>query len=157
MSEIKIISASLNQIKELQNLNDEVFIDNSRYDEDLKIDWAQSDEGGKKYFTELLKSSNSICLIAKDNDKNIGYLVACPKEIPYRLSKYIEIENMGVIPEYRCRGIGQKLIDECLKIAKERGFQKVYVNAYFKNIGAINFYKKNGFTEIDLSLEKSIK
>lgn len=108
------------------------------------------------YFTNLLNNSKSICLIAKDDNKNIGYLAACPKEIPYRLSRYIEIENMGVIPEYRSQGIGQKLIDECLKIAKDKGFQKVYVNAYFKNIGAINFYKKNGFTEIDISLEKNI-
>lgn len=63
---------------------------------------------------------------------------------------------MGVIPKYRSRGIGQKLIEECLKIAREKGFQKVYVNTYFKNNGAINFYKNNGFTKIDLSLEKNI-
>ncbi len=156
MSDIKIVLASSNQIKLLQDLNDEVFIDNHQYDSDLKMDWAQSDEGGKKYFTELLNNTNSICLIAKDNDKNVGYLAASPKEIPYRLSRYVEIENMGVIPKYRSRGIGQKLTSKCLEIAKEKGFQKVYVNAYFKNSGAINFYKKNGFTEIDLSLEKSI-
>lgn len=91
MSDIKIVLASLNQIKDLQALNNEVFIDNSRYDDDLKIDWAQSDKGGKTYFTELLNDSNSICLIAKDDNKNIGYLAACPKEIPYRLSRYLEI------------------------------------------------------------------
>ena len=157
MSDIKIVLASSNQIKLLQDLNDDIFADNPHYDSDLKMDWAQSNDGGKKYFTELLKNSNSICLIAKDNNKNIGYLAASSKEIPYRLSRCVEIENMGVIPEYRSKGIGQKLIDECLKIAREKGFQKVYVNTYFKNNGAINFYKNNGFTEIDLSLEKNIQ
>ena len=32
----------------LQNLNDEVFVDNHKYDPDLKTDWSQS-ETGRKY------------------------------------------------------------------------------------------------------------
>jgi GNAT superfamily N-acetyltransferase len=48
------------------------------------------------------------------------------------------------------------LIQKCLEWAKTQGFQKVYVNAYFGNLDAIKFYKKNGFVEIDLGLEVNL-
>lgn len=150
---IKIRTARKEEVKDLQNLNDEVFISDQQYDPDLFMDWAQSNKG-KEYFTQLLNNQNSCCLIAEDNGRKVGYIAAVPKDISYRKSKYIEIENMGVTPQRRSKGIGSILIQECLKWAKSKGFQKVYVNAYFNNIKAIKFYKRNGFSEIDLCLEK---
>lgn len=147
--------AKQDEVATLQNLNDEVFVDNSKYDPDLKMDWAQSDEG-KKYFTSVLQSSESICLIAEQDGNPIGYLVAMPKRFDYRLSKYIEIENMGVTTTSRSKGVGTALIYECCRAAKERGYQKVYVCAYSANSRAITFYRQCGFTAIDVSLEKTI-
>lgn len=147
--------ARKDEVKTLQNLNDEVFIDNSRYDPDLKMDWAQSDTG-RKYFSQALEKPEAICLIAEENEKPIGYLVATPKDFGYRLSRYIEIENMGVSPNSRSKGIGTLLFNKCVKIAKERDFQKVYVNAYFENTKAVGFYEKCGFKKIDICLEKNI-
>lgn len=46
---MKIRKAKESDVKSLQNLNDEVFVDNLSYDEDLNTNWAQSDYG-KKYF-----------------------------------------------------------------------------------------------------------
>jgi ribosomal protein S18 acetylase RimI-like enzyme len=156
MLEVNIRSAVISEIKTLQNLNNEVFIDNHKYDSDLKMDWSQSKDGGNKYFTDLLNNSDSICLVAEVNQKIVGYIAAGPKEIGSRNSKYIEIDNMGVNSEYRSSGIGSQLIEKCSQLAKEKGFQKFYVNAYSQNTKAIDFYKRNGFAEIDVSLEKAI-
>jgi len=150
-----IRTARKNEIKTLQTLNKEIFIDNHKYDLDLKMDWTQS-EAGKKYFTNILNNTNAICLIAEKNSVPIGYIVAAPKKFGYRLSKYIEIENIVVLPKYRSLGIGSRLITECLKIAKEKGFQKTYVSSYYKNSKAIKFYEKIGFKKIDISLEQNI-
>jgi len=147
--------ARKDEVKILQNLNDEVFVDNHKYDPDLKMDWAQS-ETGRKYFTEALNNPEAICLIVEEDNKPIGYLVAAPKDFGYRLSKYIEIENMGVSPNFRSKGVGIQLVNKCLEIAKERDYQKVYVNAYFENTRAIAFYEKIGLKKIDISLEKDI-
>ena len=152
---MKIRQATVNDVSILQNLNDEVFVDNYKYDPDLKMDWAQS-KTGKEYFTDVVNNPNAICLIAEENGKAVGYIAAQPKEFGYRLSKYIEIENMGVSPEYRSKGIGLKLMEKCLEVAKEKGFKKAYVNAYSDNVGAVKFYEKNGFNKIDVSLEKNI-
>jgi ribosomal protein S18 acetylase RimI-like enzyme len=150
-----IRTAKIDDVVALQNLNDIVFVDNSRYDPDLKKDWAQS-EIGKRYFTSVLNNQKAICLIAEEDSKPIGYLAASPKDFGYRLSKYIEIENMGVSPSFRSKGIGFQLVNKCLEIAREIGYQKVYVNAYFENTKAIAFYEKCGLKKIDISLEKGI-
>jgi ribosomal protein S18 acetylase RimI-like enzyme len=152
---ITIKPAGKDDIQTLQILNDEVFVDNHKYDPDLKMDWAKSDVG-KKYFTEAVANPDDICLIAWDGERAAGYLAASPKDFGYRLSKYIEIDNMGVSPDYRSKGIGSQLMNEFFKIAKQRGFQKAYVNAYFENSGAVEFYEKNGFRKIDISLERTI-
>ncbi len=152
---ISIRPAKKNEVTKLQSLNQEVFIDNHKYDPDLVMDWAIS-KTGKEYFTKLLHDPTSYCLVAEDNEKLVGYIAARKKDFGYRKSKYLEIENMGVNPTYRSQGIGSQLMQKCLEWAKKQGYQKVYVNAYFANNKAITFYKQNGFSEIDVSLEREL-
>ena len=47
---INIRKANKDEVKDLQSLNNEVFIDNNKYDNDLDMSWAKS-EKGKIYFT----------------------------------------------------------------------------------------------------------
>lgn len=152
---IIIRQAQIGDLQKLQLLDDEVFVHDLEYDPDLDMDWAKS-EKGEKYFSDLLKNPNSYCLLAEDNGKAIGYLACLPKDNGYRKSKYVEIGNMGVSPEYRSKGIGSMLINKGLKWARTRNYQKIYVSAYFGNKQAIKFYKKNGFLEIDLGLEQNL-
>ena len=144
--------ARKDEVKVLQDLNNEIFVDNSKYDSDLKMGWPYSPEG-EKYFRRILKNSQAICLIAEKSGKPIGYIVATPKEFGYRSSKYMEIENMGVTAKFRSKGVGVRLLSKCLNLAKRCGYQKAYVTSYWENIKAIKFYETNGFKKIDLSLE----
>ena len=152
---ISIRHSTEDEVSDLQHLNKEVFVDNATYDTDLDLTWAEG-ERGKKYFSELLHDIECVCFIAEDEGKKIGYLAAGPKLIDYRNSRYIEIQNMGVIPEYQSRGVGKQLMEACLQWAKSQGYQKAFVNAYIKNQRAIDFYKRAGFSEIDISLEKHL-
>lgn len=152
---ITIRPAGRDDIQSLQNLNEEVFIDNQKYDSDLVMSWSQS-EKGKTYFCNLLKNRNACCFIAEEDRRPIGYIAASPKHVDDRKSTYIEINNMGVIPKYRSKGVGTMLIGKCFKWAKSHGFQKAFVSSYFDNKKAIDFYKRNGFLEIDVNLERYI-
>ena len=147
--------ARIDEVKILQDLNDEVLKDNRKYDPDLLMDWAQSDKG-KAYFTNLVNNPKACCLVAEENSKLVGYIAAAPKDFGYRKSKYLEIGDMGVNPENRSKGIGTQLVKKCLAWAKKQRYQKVYVNSYFENSKAVSFYKSNGFSEIDVSLEREI-
>lgn len=152
---IEIRLANKKDVENLQTLNDEVFVDNKTYDPDLNLNWAKG-ESGKEYFTQLVDREDTLCLIAQDNLKNIGYLAAGPKKIDYRNSKYAEIENMGVTQEYRSKGIGKLLMEKCLEWAKSNGYEKLFVTSYIANNSAVDFYKKSGFVDIDISLEKTL-
>jgi GNAT superfamily N-acetyltransferase len=140
----------------LQSLNYEVFQDNQQYDKELNMDWSLS-ELGKKYYTDMVNDSKSYCIIAEDEGKPIGYIAAGPKELETVVSKYCEVKDMGVTPKYRSQGIGAQLIEKCSAWAKEKGYQKLYVNSYFANSKAIAFYKRSGFAELDLGLEKKLR
>ena len=152
---ITIRPVRIDEIVKLQELNQEVFLDNQQYDDDLIMDWALS-EKGKTYFTELVNNPHAICFVAEENKMLVGYIAANKKDFGYRKSTYLEIENMGVNPSHRSQGVGTKLIQTCLAWAKEHGFTKAYVNAYSHNKKAIAFYQENGFAEVDVSLEREI-
>jgi len=59
-----------------------------------------------------------------------------------------ELTKMAVSPDYRGNKIGQIILENCIKKAKEMGLNKVilYSNRVLEN--AIHIYKKNGFVEI---------
>jgi len=155
MHNITIKPATVTNVHNLQKINNESFVDNAKYDSDLVLDWADS-QTGKDYFTKLVQDQTRLCLMAWDADKPVGYIACAPKTFGYRKSRYFEIADMGVIPDYRSQGIGQRLIKESTAYAKKLGYQKLFVNSYFQNTKAISFYKKCGFKEIDISLEQSI-
>jgi ribosomal protein S18 acetylase RimI-like enzyme len=149
---MEIRKAKKDEWKKLQALNEEAFQDNDKYDSDLVDDWAYTKQG-EKYFRSIVSDPKKLCLVAEIDSELIGYLAASSMKLDYSKLKYLEIENIGVGKEYRSTGIGQKLMSESLLWAKQNGFQKVCVNSYSKNVGAVKFYEKCGFEIIDVGLE----
>jgi len=152
---ITIRPATIEDVAILQKLNQQVFIDNQKYDRDLDMTRPLSDKS-QEYYNNLLNNKNSVCFIAFNDKKPIGYIACNIKIYSYRKSKYCEIENMGVNSDYQSRGIGSLLINKAKIWARDHGFQKIYVSSYFQNIKAIKFYQNNGFTEIDIGLEMTL-
>ena len=153
--DILIRQATAQDVPLLQKLNQEVFVDNYEYDQDLMMDWAMG-EPGKNYFTKAVSSEESACYIAEIDNKAVGYLSIGYKRTPFRKSRYLEVENIGVSPEFRSKGVGAMLIKKAKAWAKEHGYQRLSVSSYFHNVKANEFYKRNGFAEIDLGLEMEI-
>ena len=141
--------------KLIQKLNNFVFIADKDND-DLDLNWPFSDKG-IKYYKDLASGKWGHCLIAFAGKEAVGYVALAEKDFyGYRKSKYIEIENIGVKTQYRSQGVGKKLMDAAIKWAKKVKASKLYVSAYWGNKKAINFYKKNGFYEIGLELDKKL-
>lgn len=53
--------------------------------------------------------------------------------------------GMGVLPDYRGRGIGARLLDEALKQAFATGFVRIELSVRADNVRAIRLYEKVGF------------
>jgi amino-acid N-acetyltransferase len=57
-----------------------------------------------------------------------------------------EIKSLAVLPEYQGKGIGKKIVKECIKEAKQLGIKKVFALTYVPD-----FFQKLGFKTVDKS------
>lgn len=53
------------------------------------------------------------------------------------------IGRIAILSEYRGQGLGSKIIQQLIDVARKRGYQRVYLGAQSQ---AIDFYTKLGFT-----------
>ncbi len=152
---ITIKKAESKDWKVIQKLNNDVFESDSKNDDDLDSGWPFSKEG-IRYYQSLANGEYGNCVIVWVGEKAVGYAAMSIKDFGYRKSNYVEIENMGVSPEYRSLGIGKKLIEEAKKWAKSQGINKLFVVAYYNNEKAVKFYRREGFEPIGLELQMDI-
>lgn len=82
---------------------------------------------------------------AKYNGKIVGTVSLLKiDEITFELSK------MAVTDGVQGLGIGQKLLEHCLKIAKQKGIKKLLIYSNRKLSSALYLYQKFGFKEVPL-------
>jgi len=55
------------------------------------------------------------------------------------------IQNIGIHPSHRDKGLGTSLLFKCLHYIKARGLQRVMLEVTSQNIGALRLYKRLGF------------
>jgi len=154
--DIKIKIAKTSDWKLIQELNNQVFLNDKSHDDDLDLTWPFS-PAGVKYYKKLANGKYGKCFIAYLATKPVGYVALALKDFGYRKSKYVEVENIGVDPQYRNRGIGRLLMDAAVKWAKEQKAAKLWVSAFWENRKAIKFYKQNGFYESGVEMDKKIE
>ena len=140
----------------LQELNNQVFQNDKDNDQDMDFNWPYS-KVGIAYYKNLSNGTYGHCIIAEENGVSIGYIALAKKDFGYRKSMYVEVENMGVSPEYRSQGIGKQLMEAAEEWAKSQGVTKLYVQSFWGNQKAIKFYKENDFYEMGVELEKILK
>ncbi len=154
-TDITILPVQENDWQIIQKLNNQVFLSDQANDDDLDMDWPFS-PAGIKYYQDLANGSYGKCFIAYSHTLPVGYISLAVKDFGYRKSKYIEVNDIGVDPNYRSHGIGRLLIEAAGKWADEQNATKLYVSAYWNNKRAIDFYKTNGFYESSLGLDKKL-
>jgi ribosomal protein S18 acetylase RimI-like enzyme len=151
MNKVEIRQATINDLSTIQKLNNDLFkLEKENYDPTLVIDWPLSADG-KEYFEDLIL--NHYVIVATINNNVVAYLAGTINEKgSYEEIQYGEINNMLINEKYRGYGVGQKLIYEFKKYCKENDIYNLKVIASAKNINAINFYKKNGFNDFNVTL-----
>lgn len=61
----------------------------------------------------------------------------------------IEIERIYVLNDFQGKGVGQKLYNRAIEIAKNNRLHYIWLGVWEHNTNAIQFYQKNGFTAFD--------
>ena len=150
-----IRKAKGSDLKTIQELNLELFKkEHKEFDKTLNCKWTFG-KIGTSYFKERIEK-DGLALVAEVDGKIVGYLVGGKAEVKsYRTATSVcELENMMVLENYRNLKIGTKLVEEFLKWANKKKFEIIEVSASSQNVKGIDFYKKMGFEEYAVTLEK---
>ena len=95
----------------------------------------------KQGFLDAINLSNTVFLVAEENNRIIGYIGM------YFSMDEGEITNVAVSQTERCRGTGGMLLKELLRIAENKGIAKIALEVRVSNENAIRLYEKYGFAE----------
>jgi len=101
-----------------------------------------SDEQTKS-FVEKVISNDFSQFYAIENNQVIGWCDIIPRE--QELHKHVGVLGMGIIAEFRKKGIGTELIKRTISYARLRGIERIELEVYADNLIAQELYKKIGF------------
>lgn len=102
------------------------------------------------FWLDHLRAWGKAFVVAEVDGKVVGY-VMCRVEsglgfMRRKLTKLGHVVSIAVLPDYRRRGIGMMMMEECIKRLKEYyDVSEVYLEVRVSNISAISLYEKLGF------------
>lgn len=80
--------------------------------------------------------------VIDENGKCVGWCDIVAREGQKRTAGYI---GLGLLPEYRGRGIGRRLMLYAMERGREAGFKEIRLDCRLSNKRAIHLYKSLGF------------
>ncbi len=88
---------------------------------------------------ENLRQASQSAWAAEYHGHLAGFLVARV------VANEMEILNFGVVPNFRCKGIGRALLQESLTWAAQNGASRAFLEVRASNATARQFYEAHGF------------
>lgn len=143
MENIKIRPAGNNDVETLLEFEQGVIEAERPFDPTLK-------PGQIHYYDlhEMIRSEHVQLLVAEIDGivAGSGYARIENAKIFYNHSHYAYLGFMYVRPEYRGKGINQKIVEALQSWSLSKNITELYLEVYCDNLPAINAYKKIGFT-----------
>lgn len=128
---------------------------NERNDIYKDVDPMNADE-----FRTELSNSNNIYILAELENDIIGICFSQIKEISnnkiMKNRKILHIENICVDENHQKNGIGKKLYEKIVELAKEKNIDNIELMVWGFNENAIKFYENLGMNIKNLRFEQKI-
>ncbi|WP_456272657.1 ribosomal protein S18-alanine N-acetyltransferase [Bacillus sp. AK031] len=102
----------------------------------FSIPWSRD-----AFFNEIEKNHFATYIVIEDNGQVVGY---CGVWI---IVDEGHITNVAVLPSYRGKGLGDRLLGAMVEIAKEMGAASMTLEVRVSNTPAQSLYRKFGFQE----------
>jgi len=152
LEKTEIQKASISNIDELQKISRDTFLDtfaHSTSEENMRH--YLENNFSKEQLSKEIEQEHSEFYFAKLEDAVIGYLKINYSGAQTELNdqKSLEVERIYIVKEYYGKGIGQRLLNFALQIAKQQQMDYVWLGVWEENHRAIQFYLKNGFITFD--------
>jgi diamine N-acetyltransferase len=115
--------------------------------------------GLERWFRDKLASGDAKIWIAHIGDTPVGYTAATRQHrvetVFCHERRWYEVEQVGVRPQYRRRGVGRSLLDHVVEFARAEGIPGVELNAWTFNDLARASFERLGFVSKNVRLERS--
>ncbi len=98
-------------------------------------------------YAQNLNAQHSHYLVAMAKDEAVGYISCHGQLLMHHCGLVYEIQEMYVVPEYRSRGVGKRLLESLLKRLAKEDYVLLEVASGFKRVDAHRFYEANGFVK----------
>ena len=139
MEEIEYVYTSKEYIKSFNKTLDTVARER-KYLAKVEGPSMESSEG----FAGFLVKNNFPQYFAVLNEEVIGWCDAVP--VSFEGMNHIAVLGMGILQEFRNRGLGSKLLELTISHAKEKNnIEKIELEVFKGNTGGVEFYKKHNF------------
>lgn len=103
----------------------------------------------KQTFESYVSNEDDVVLLAEHSNKTIGILVgSCHLDIDWE-GRTAKVDALIVDESYRKKGIGKKLVQRFIAIARKKHCKAIKSRINRKNVVAQKFHKHLGFTEAD--------
>lgn len=104
---------------------------------------------------DLIREKKALAVLAEEN-AILGFAVLILKSAcPSKLSKYSELSSIAYIGDVVVsltlsgKGIGSKLLNKCVCIAREEQCHKVYIERHEENLASAGMMRKAGFEQVE--------
>ncbi len=117
----------------------------------IKKRWEDLDEklrnelGASADESFLFYSSTGLSFVAKEGDQIVGFIFAQMVAHINSTPLTVWIENIGVHPEHRRKGIAYRLLRHVALEGKKKGAKVVHSSISIENVRSIMLHKKLGF------------
>ena len=152
MNTIEIRKATVSDLETIQKISIQTFIETFAAVNTTEniADYIKNSLNTEQLTAEL-NNVNSQFYIAYSNDEVVGYLKinfgdAQTESIN---ENALEVQRIYVLQNFHGKNIGQLLLDEVKKIAKNTDVDSVWLGVWEENHRALRFYTKNGFVVFD--------
>ena len=115
--------------------------------------WKKGYPADIHFERDILKKS---LYIYKEDNTILGVITILPENDPAYLTisswlkdKSVVIHRMLVHPNYRNKGIAQKLLDKAVNLGNDNKYESIKIDTHIENYKMRKFLKKNGFIELE--------
>jgi ribosomal protein S18 acetylase RimI-like enzyme len=100
---------------------------------------------GQDQLIEILIDPFSKGIVADLDSVPAGWM----KLFEDHINKKIYVSSLYVLPNYQGFGLGKKMLNEAYQIARQKGFNKVWLGVMKQNTKALEWYKNLGFIFVE--------
>ncbi|MGO4709297.1 N-acetyltransferase family protein [Chryseobacterium sp. 2TAF14] len=157
MENIVITKVEISDLEKLQRIAKKTFFDTfAPYNTAENMEKYLNENFSEDTVLSELKNTDSEFYFAMYLGDVVGYLKVNfgPAQTEMQDNNSLEIERIYVLQDYLGKKVGQVLYHKALEIAENKNLQYVWLGVWEENQRAVQFYKKNGFTEFDKHIFK---